>query len=241
MLPKLYHTHHCLHPEDILFWLDLAVRQGDPILELGCGTGRVMHPLALAGYRVFGLDADFQMLTTLRGYFGERPTPRIFQANMGAFHLEASFALVILPCNTLSTLSKETRRATFECVHQHLQPGGLFAASLPNPQGLRRLPRRGLSAIEDIFPHPIDGGPVQASSAWVRTAQQITFFWHYDHLQPDGQIERLTAQACHTLALADEYLVDIRAAGLNIEALLGNFDSQPYTSHAPHLIILARK
>ena len=42
-LAMLYHTHHGLHDEDIPFWLALATRYGDPILELGCGTGRVPH------------------------------------------------------------------------------------------------------------------------------------------------------------------------------------------------------
>ena len=51
MLPSVYHAHHNRHLEDLPFWLDLAAQTGDPLLELGCGTGRVLIPLAQAGYR----------------------------------------------------------------------------------------------------------------------------------------------------------------------------------------------
>ena len=62
LFPSFYHAHHNAFRSDIPFWLDLARRQGSPILELGCGTGRVLIPLAEAGYTVYGLDIDPEML-----------------------------------------------------------------------------------------------------------------------------------------------------------------------------------
>ena len=58
MFPQLYHAHHNRSLEDLPFWLELAAQAGDPILELGCGTGRVLIPLAQAGYHTIGLDND---------------------------------------------------------------------------------------------------------------------------------------------------------------------------------------
>jgi ubiquinone/menaquinone biosynthesis C-methylase UbiE len=48
MFPQLYHIHHNAHTEDLPFWLKLAQQQGGPVLELGCGTGRVLIPLIQA-------------------------------------------------------------------------------------------------------------------------------------------------------------------------------------------------
>ena len=62
MLPLLYHAHHNRYKEDLPFWLELAARHGDPVLELGCGSGRVLLALAQDGYQVYGLDNDPGML-----------------------------------------------------------------------------------------------------------------------------------------------------------------------------------
>ncbi len=58
LFPLFYHAQHQNYLEDLPFWLGLAATQGSPILELGCGSGRVLLPLALAGHRVLGIDND---------------------------------------------------------------------------------------------------------------------------------------------------------------------------------------
>ena len=55
-LPELYDLEHAGFTEDIDLYLRLAEVVGDPILELGCGTGRVLGPLAAAGHRITGVD-----------------------------------------------------------------------------------------------------------------------------------------------------------------------------------------
>jgi SAM-dependent methyltransferase len=242
MFAELYHAHHSRHSEDLPFWLKLAARQKGSILELGCGTGRVLIALARAGYSTFGLDQDADMLTLLLHQIDPAIAARsyIFQADMAAFHLARQFALIILPCNTLSLLPTETRRSTLARVRQHMSPGGLFAASLPNPAILTHLPRQAEAEIEEIFPHPQNGEPVQVSSTWQRSVDHFTISWHYDHLLPNGYVERLTAQACHTLLSVDSYAGELRQAGLGIESMYGDFDQSPYTENSPNLIIVAQ-
>jgi SAM-dependent methyltransferase len=241
--PQLYQAHHGLHNEDLPFWLELAGRQKGPILELGCGTGRVLIALAGAGYASYGLDSDAGMLATLQHQARSDAASgcSVFQADMAAYHLAQAFALILLPCNTLSTLPAETRRTAFALIRHHLSPKGLFAASLPNPALLARLPRRAAADIEEIFSHPVDGEPVQVSSTWQRSAEYFTITWHYDHLLPDGRVERLTAQACHTMLPVEGYTDELGQAGLKIEALYGDFDQSSYTENSPNLIILAHQ
>jgi hypothetical protein len=159
---------------------------------------------------------------------------------MGAFHLAQSFELILLPCNTLSTLPGPTRSAALGRVRQHLSPTGLFAASLPNPSLLRRLPRQADSEIEEIFPHPVDGEPVQVISAWQRSGRHFTITWHYDHLLADGRVERVTAQVNQALLGVEEYIGEFQKAGLTVEGTYGDFDRSPYAEDSPNLIILAR-
>lgn len=241
MFPILYHAHHSLHLEDLPFWLELASRQSGPVLELGCGTGRVLIPLLQAGFLAYGLDNDLEMLRFLRGYLPQsrQSQPPIFQADMAHFHLARQFPLIILPCNTLSTLPADQRRSVLACAHEHLAPGGLFTASLPNPAILAAMPRRGREQFEETFTHPLSQNPVQVSSSWRRTPRHFSITWHYDHLLPDGRVERLSIQISHSLETPEAYLQELAQAGLQIISVYGDFDRSLYTSESPYLILVA--
>jgi SAM-dependent methyltransferase len=241
-LPLFYHLHHSQHQEDLPFWLDLAKKQGSPILELGCGTGRILLPLILSGCKAVGLDLDAQMLAFLKSQWpAGRATPPIFLADMAHFHLASFFSLILLPCNTLSTLTPLQRLSMFERVAAHLFPTGWFAASLPNPVLYTELQAQGESEVEDYIVSPVDGEPVQVSSAWERSTDFFTVFWHYDHLLSDGRVDRVTIQTRHSLASADTYLDELERSNLKVITLYGDFDQSPYNPDSPNLIIIAGK
>ncbi len=241
MFPLLYQAHHSLHSEDLPFWLELASQSDDPILELGCGTGRILLPLARAGHKICGIDNDPGMLALLRGDLKLEPHLSVqpIQADFTNFSLARRFGLILLPCNTFSTLSSKSRRLTLQCVSRHLLPGGRFAVSNPNPYFLKRLPAHAEAEIEDIFPHPLDGEPVQVSSAWQRTRWYFILNWYYDHLFPDGSVERSVVEVKHCLVQPEDYLDEMRVAGLSPRAVYGDYDRSPLKRTSPQMIILA--
>lgn len=243
MFPILYHAHHIRYQEDISFWLELAAQQGDPILELGCGTGRVLGHLAGNGYEVYGLDKDFGMLVVLHENFApELPgQTHIFSGDFTSLHLACRFPLIIIPCNTYSTLSTSERLVTLARIRQHLRRGGIFVASLPNPALLSNLPQRSDPEFEDTFPHPLDGEPVQVSSSWEREQERFTVHWHYDHLSPDGGVERLSIQVHHKLISLQAHRAEISQAGLQVVNLYGDFNKTPYTRDSPLLIMVLER
>lgn len=238
-LVALYHAHHCQQPEDISFWVGLAEERGAPVLELGCGSGRVALALARAGYSTYGLDREAGMLAYLAAQVEAEIRPRlhIFQADLTQFHLAQRFPLIILPCNTYSTLSPGERRSALHCAARHLQAGGCFAVSLPNPAGLADLPSLSDPELEAIFPHPWDGEPVQVSAGWRRSAGQIIFDWHYDHLLPDGRVSRHSLQVYQNLTTVEVYLEEFLLAGLKPAFLYGDYQRLSYSPAAPHLIL----
>ncbi|HSF81176.1 MAG TPA: class I SAM-dependent methyltransferase [Anaerolineales bacterium] len=238
-LARYYHAHHSQQSEDIPFWLELAEQKGSPILELGCGSGRVSLALARAGHSVFGLDKDTGMLAVFKAQLNPELSSRIdiLRADLTRFYLKRKFPLIIIPCNTYSTLSLTERLSSLSCVASHLQPGGCFAASLPNPTALAALPRRGDPELETTFPHPQDGEPVQVSSGWRRSGQQIIFNWHYDHLLPDGRVERQSLQIRQNLTPVEAYLEELQQAGLRIVEMYGDYNRTGYTPDSPYLIL----
>jgi SAM-dependent methyltransferase len=242
MFPQLYHAHHNRHLEDLPFWRELASQAGDPVLELGCGTGRVLIPLAVAGHRTIGLDHDPSMLKFLRGNLDARTRtpPLVFVADLSKFHLARQFPLILLPCNTFSTLGENQRKACLKCAGRHLKPGGIFAVSIPNPEILLRLPATAEAEIEDEFFHPQTGNPVQVSSSWQRTKQSFILTWIYDHLIPDGTVEHMVVESVHQLTHLETTLGEFQNAGLNVSEIYGDFDRSGYGTESPHLILLAK-
>jgi SAM-dependent methyltransferase len=240
-LPALYHSHHMRHLEDLPYWSSLAQTVGDPILELGCGTGRVLLHLAKAGFRTFGIDNSPSMLSYLKNILplDLRPLPHIVLSDMSTFQLATRFPLILLPCNTLSTLSMSMRNKTMENVASHLEKGGCFSFSIPNPQILKQLPAQGESEVEDIIYHPSDGEPVQVSSSWERSSEKFTQRWHYDHLRPNGTVNRQTVEVVHWIVPTLKYISEIEGVGLKVEGIFGDFDHSIYLDRSPSFIIKA--
>jgi len=243
MSVSLQNIHLGFYSEDISFWQELARQSTGPILELGCGTGRVLLPMAQSGRQVYGIDNERGVLALLRSRItpDQKKYTHILQADTAAFHFDLHFSLIIAPCNTYSSFSNKTRRRTLSGVRFHLHEDGVFALSLPNPTTLKHLPERSEPEVEEIFPHPLDGEPVQVSSSWERSDHFITVQWHYDHLLPDGGIERSSTQIKHNLISTRDYLAEIQNAGFIINNTYGNYDQSPHQQGSPNLIILASK
>jgi SAM-dependent methyltransferase len=241
--PLILHLHHSAETEDVFFWIELAKHQGGMCLELGCGTGRVLISLAQEGYRVFGLDINFESLRFLR----EQLSPQlaklvnIFQADMSAFHLDQKFSLVYLTCNTLSTIQKKDRQQVYKRINKHLVDNGIFAASIPNPLWLEDLAESSESTLEEVIFHPKTGDPIQVSTEWEKHGRRIIFHWHYDRLLPDGQVERNTIENQQIIESPEEYLNDLRTAQLIPVEIFGNFDKSAFDADSPYFIVLARK
>jgi SAM-dependent methyltransferase len=134
-------TYDLLHDpitRDIAFYLKCASRFGDPVLELGTGTGRVLLPLIEAGHEVTGLDLSPAMLQLARAKVRERVATgdriRLVEGDMTAFDLGRRFALALVPARAFQHLiTPEGQRAALTCIHRHLVPGGHLVLDLFDP------------------------------------------------------------------------------------------------------------
>jgi SAM-dependent methyltransferase len=124
---------------DLALWEELAERQGGPVLELGCGTGRVALHLARRGHPVIGLDRDPELLAALTAR-GEGLPLSTVEADASGFELAEAASLVLAPTHLLQLLPEPARRLDcLRCVAAAMRPGGLLAAaiieSMPEPDG----------------------------------------------------------------------------------------------------------
>jgi SAM-dependent methyltransferase len=127
----IWHDLECgSYAEDLELWLELAGRHGDPILDVGAGTGRTALHLARVGHRVTALDNDPELLAELARRGGELPIETAV-ADARAFALGRRFALCIVPMQTIQLLGGSQGRLAFlACAREHLLAGGVLAIAL---------------------------------------------------------------------------------------------------------------
>jgi SAM-dependent methyltransferase len=124
---------------DLALWERLAGEAGGPVLELGCGTGRVALHLARRGHRVIGVDREPELVASLRERGRELPVEAL-AGDARELRLPERAAPVIAPMQLLQLLpSAEDRVRCLSAVARVLPPGGSFAAAiverLPEPGG----------------------------------------------------------------------------------------------------------
>src|SRR4051812_23513965 len=138
----IWHDVECgSYGADLPLWEELAQRCGGPVLELGCGTGRVTLHLARRGHRVVGLDRDPDLLAALQqrasdfrhSGVGPKSDPAAdlvepLLADARDFELESPASLVLAPTHLLQLLAGSAERAeSLRCIAASLRPGGIFA------------------------------------------------------------------------------------------------------------------
>ncbi len=238
--------------EDVSFWVDLAREASGPVLELGCGTGRVSIPTAEAGCEIVGLDASPSMLTRCREK-RMRLDPAVSQrltlveGDLRSFELGRRFALVTTPFRVFQHLvDVEDQIAALQRIHAHLETGGRFVLDVFNPYlpALATQDRSALPMIEPEFTLP-DGRRVVRSHRihgrdHVRQVTDVELQYLVTH--PDGREETRSHrfEMRHFFRYEAEHLLE--RCGLRVDRVLGGYDGRPFGSDEPgELIVLAHR
>jgi SAM-dependent methyltransferase len=184
--------------DDAGFLRRLAQEVGGPVLELGCGTGRVAIPLAEAGFEVVGLDLSTPMLAIAdakrRSLTSDvRRRVRFVEADMRDFRLRRRFGLAFAAFRAFQHLLEPAdQRAAIDATRRHLRPGGLLVLDLFDPR-LRWVDEGAEWEEVDETVHPVTGRLVR------RTAidrinepvrQRTTILFRLEELEHDGTVVR---------------------------------------------------
>lgn len=176
-------------PMGLEYYVGLAKAARGPVLDVGCGTGRILLPCLKAGVDIEGLDLAGGMLQRLREKAAAQQLgPVVHQADMAGFRLARRFALIVIPFNAfVHNLTTAAQLACLRACREHLQPGGMLAFDVSFP-GLPWIgSASGTRALELEMPHPTEPGLV--IRAWdTRTFDRIN-----QVQQSFGEIEFLDA------------------------------------------------
>lgn len=235
--------------EDVPFYLGLAQRTGEPILELGCGTGRLVLALAKAGHRVTGVEHQPAMLARAAAKVraagpevGRRVS--LVQADFRHLALEERFHLAILAVNTWMDLSgPEEQLQVLQRVHQHLAPGGLLVLDLFHPHPDAIAPAGGGLILEKTLRDPESG--TQALKFVAREVdyarQVLTATFIYDEVDAAGLVTRTAVTFPLHYLHRPEAEQMLQSAGFQVEEVYGNYDLDLYGDSADRLLIVARR
>ena len=208
--------------EDVPFYVDLAREADGPIAELAVGTGRVAIPVAReTGKRVVGIDLSPAMLAIARERAAEAGVDlELREQDMRDFELDEPAALVYSPFRSLLHMPTwADKRRVFDRVAASLEPGGRFAwnAFVFDHAIASRLHGQ---HQEEPVPHTVTQMPHESrADIELDTGPQISLWW----------------------ATKNEWLGLIEVAGLEVEALYGDFDRGPFDEDSREFVWVARK
>jgi SAM-dependent methyltransferase len=243
---RYYDADYGAFADDIPFYRELARRCDGPVLEVMCGSGRLLVPLALAGHQVAGVDVSAAMLALARGRLGAAGLHKqveLLEADIRERLPHGPFGLVIVALNSFMHLATTADQlAALKQIHIALRPGGLLAIDVYNPDPRRLVEHSGEVVFDKTFTLG-DGAQVQKfviqQADLATQIDSVTFL--YDEIDPDGRVHRsvlpFTMRWLHRYEL--EHL--LARAGFAQEALYGSYELDEYRGESEIMLVVARK
>jgi ubiquinone/menaquinone biosynthesis C-methylase UbiE len=226
--------------DDVRFLVDEAQKAGAPVLEIGCGTGRVVIPIAQAGINITGLDFSPQMLANAREKIANldldvRGRIELVEGDMRDFSLGRQFNLIAVTWCFFFLTTPVDQQKTLRCIHTHLRPRGRLILINTDPKVELIAARLGPlgTALEktDEFVLQANGHRVVVwRSREIDLEPQLTKTIEiHEELDIDGRViqrtqKKLTSRFTYRYEM--QYLLEL--CGYRIEALYGDFKRGPF-------------
>lgn len=246
-IPELYDLEHAAFDDDVEMYRQFAYATGDPVLELACGTGRILAPLAADGHRVTGLDRSGPMLDRARQALaatGSSTPYHLVEADMTAASTSPGgpFGLVIVGLNSLlHAEGGDEQRAILTAARQACDPRGQLIVDVlnPTPEHLQFLAG---TALDGQWTFPDGRRVMKFSDRRVSPSEQTiaTSIW-YDIIDPDGTLRRETTSFTLRYVSHAELLLLLELTGWVDFEGYGSYDLDPVTDSSERLIVTAQR
>jgi SAM-dependent methyltransferase len=222
---------------DVDFYRGLARDTGGPILDVGCGTGRVAAALVADGHEVVGIDLSRPMLRLAEQRRSGLPADAAArlsfrQADMTALDLGREFALVVAPFRAFQfMLTTEAQRRALAALRSHLRPDARLVLDLFDPRLDYVVPSDDVTARGGEVVHPTTGNRVtwEVTGRWPDPARQlIVEDWTATELDASGEVLRIdTERLTLRWSLRSEMRLLFELTGLEAIADYGDFKGGP--------------
>jgi SAM-dependent methyltransferase len=237
--------------QDVEFYVEMAKETHGPVLEIGCGTGRVLIPIAREGIKIVGLDLSTHMLDICRQRLQQESKDvqakvQLIKADMREFSLSQKFQLITIPFRPFQHLTTTIDQIKcLRAIRSHLTTDGRFILDIFNPSLESLVGEVGKElGDEPEFSMP-DGRQVTRRHKIVRRdyfnqVNYVELIYYVAH--QDGREERLvhSFRMRYLFRFEAEHL--LARCGFEVEHVYADYDGSLYGSKYPgELIFIARK
>jgi SAM-dependent methyltransferase len=242
--PDLYDLAFGWWKDDIPFYVQRAKEANGPVLEVGCGTGRVYLPMLEAGADADGFDLHPGFLEVLeRKAAAANLKPRVVQADMRDFTMPRRYELVVIPFRAfLHNLTTEDQLRTLKCCREHLESGGRLILDLFHPSFSRLIEPGDAWRSEMEFTHPETGAPL---ALWSKHQTDLVHQVRSVEMElreggPKGAVAHRHAFRFRWVYRAEMELL-LHVAGFPHFEVAGGFDGRPLVKDTDLMIWTAWK
>jgi SAM-dependent methyltransferase len=226
------------HPDDVSFYQARIPSPDSHVLELGCGTGRVLVPLSQKCGYILGIDQSESMLSRCRQKLEERKIPaaraKVRQGDITDLDLGERFDLITAPYRVFQNLEADDEvKGFFKTVREHLAPEGTAIVNVFKPNLDRdRLPQEWCKDVEQLqWELPVEGGSVTLHDRRPRMdAQKLVLYPELIYRRYEG--ETLVDETVLKIAMRCYYPEDllqlIAKNGFRVLNKWGGYAGEPY-------------
>lgn len=236
---------------DLPFYLDLAEQSRGPVLEIACGTGRVLLPIARKGIAICGVDNSLPMLHVLNQNLAREPQEvrqrvSVQQGDMRSFRLQQKYPLVMIPFRPMQHMfTVEDQVAALKTAAAHLADTGILAFDVFYPKFEMIWAKVG-EEIPEMEWSP-DSDPTRIVRRFFRkdSIDKINQVFSFTFIFRTYQAGTLILEETEAFRLCYYTYPHLRAlfllAGLEPVAEYGSFAKTPLDNTAEQMIFLLRK
>jgi len=236
---------------DLAFYVELAKKSRGPVLEIGCGTGRVLLPIARAGIRIEGVDNSRPMLAVLRKHLGGesrevRARVKLDAGDMRDLRLGRKFPLVIIPFRPMQHMyTLKDQLAALKTAAAHLAKGGSLAFDVFYPK-FEMIPAGIGEEILELEWH-LDLDPSRIVRRYFRkeSYDKIAQTFSATFLYRTYYGGKLVKEETEPLKMSYYTYPQMRAffamAGLEVAEEYGSFKKAPLDNDATDMVFVLRK
>ena len=221
-------------------YLEAALRSGGPVLELACGTGRMLVPMAQSGVRITGLDLSDTMLAVARQRLVEAGvSATIVKGDMSRFSFPEPFAFVFSAINSLLHLTRTADlRSCFASVRRSLRADGRFMFDIFNFQpAYLATPESERLKVGEYESDRFGRYVIEETLRYDAATQVVQKSFHYSaEGAPDFRVVRFSLR----VIFPEELEVLLALEGLRLETRFGDRSGAPFTAESPSQVCVVR-
>lgn len=243
-IAPFYDIEHAHFQEDVDFYVNFAEASGGQLLELACGSGRLLVPLAQAGFEVTGVDSSARMLERARAALEEAGVAKqcaLSQQDICTFSLGQKFRLALIALGSFAHITtRDRQRQALATARAHLATDGLFLLDISN-EDIRYMESMSGQVLHQGTWQQEDGTMLThfVSPASSRSERVLELTHFYERHAQGEAVQRTVTQTRLYLFERSEVELLLEGAGFLVNDIYGNYDLSPYEHDSPRMIFVA--